>query len=251
MSGREGQPIPFASVTQEQLLVIPRPSVVVIPDKARTNPEGGDRFSRIPSGVEGVDLIVEPGTSPEFPPGTVRRLQADTDRIATFRGYQTVFDGAKARLQRVAERTGFRGVSSVRGNYDATIYPSQDRSYDPQLLKESTGEFHKELVREEARVEVIMPIGTEEDSIQKTEALARTIAFALMAEGRPADQVLSMVTPTVVQRLDEQRLNQLVAQEKIKLKLGTLRKVVSQWNTPVRQKVQRLTPRRQRRKLKV
>lgn len=248
--GPEGGPIPFASITRDQYLVIPRPRVEVIPDKASTVYEGGDRFTRIPSGVEEVVLIVEPGTTPSFSRREVQRLQADTDRVATYRSYEAVFQRAKGRLQSVAERTGFRGISSERGQYDATIYPQTERTYEPDGLKRDTGEFHKSLVREEGRVEVVLPIGTDENSIERTEALARTIALALIAEGNPADQVLAMVSPRVIQRLDEQRLNQLLAEGKIHLSPGTLRQRIKQWNTPVRQKIKRFTPKRQRKNIK-
>jgi hypothetical protein len=247
----EGRPsIPFAERTRNQYLVIPRPKVEVIPDKASPATESGDRFKRIPSGVEGVELIVEPGANPVFTKKQVLGFHADADRIATYRGYETIFQRAKGRLQRVAERTGFRGISSVRGGYDAQIYPQTERTYDPDGLRQDTGEFHKELIREEGRVEVVLPIGTDEDSIKRTEALARTIALALIAEGNPADEVLAMVSPRVVQRLDEQRLNQLVASGKINLSPTTLRSRIKQWNTPVRQRIKRFTPNRQRKSLR-
>ena len=246
-------PLPASATGANQIevpdFIIPRPTVEVIPENRRTIGEGGERFDRRLSGVGGVDLIVEPGTRPQFSPYQVKRMQADTDRIATYRGYEAVFLKAKDRLQRVALRTGFRGISSTRGNYDATIYPQRERTYDPDLLRRSTGDFYQELVREEGRVEVVLPIGTDEDSIQRTEALTKTIASALIAEGRPADQVLGMVTARVVQRLDEQKMHQFIGEGRFKLLRGAVREKIKQWNTPVRQRVSRFTPKRQRKNI--
>lgn len=228
---------------------IPEPTVKVetIAEKRKRPQKGQKRFERIDSGVEGVEIIVEPGEEVDFTNGEVRRLQADTDRIARFRTrHQKIFDAAKSRLVVAANtQKGFRGVVSARGNYEAPLVPTERVVYDSKLLEESTGEFHKTLIREEGRLVIDLPFGSHEDGRALLSDFTQSVARLMIEAGRDPNEVGALITPVIVQRLDEERLNQLIVNEQVML-LPDTKKSTFDWGTPINPIDKMTSPRRQR-----
>jgi hypothetical protein len=225
----------------------PKVHVEPIAEKRIRPPKGKKRFERIESGVEGIEIITEHGADPHFSKAKVRRLQADTDRIARFRTRQEmVLIGAKSRLiKATGEQDGFRGIVSSRGNYEAPLVPSETVVYDPELLRESTGEFHQTLIREEGRLTINLPFGTGEYAKEELLKFTASVARLMIEMGRDPEVVGAMITPSIVQRLDEERLNQLIAEGKIRLLPSTKRSTIN-WATPINPIDKMTTPRRQR-----
>lgn len=224
---------------------IPEPTVEVIAERRKSKRK--ERFDRIPSGVEGVELIVEPGTEPHFTKRQVRKHQADSDRIARYRKTEKIFKGAKERLVEAAEKQdGFRGIVSHRGNYEAPLVPSDTKIvYDADLLEKSTGDHQATLVREEGRLEISLPIGSNENAREALSDFTQAVARVMIGMGRDPDAVGALIKPTIIQRLDEERLNKLIADGKIELLPGTRTSEIS-WSTPINPIDKSTKPNRQR-----
>lgn len=224
---------------------IPDPTVEVIAERRKN--KRPKRFDHIPSSIEGVELIAEPGTKPEFTKHQTRKLQADSDRIVRKRKYDSEEKAARSRLIYAANDVpGFRGISSERGNYELPIVPSEHYIYDPDLLRSSTGEYHRTLVREKGELGVNLEFGSDEDSKDKLLKFARAVERIMVEEmGMDAEEVGDLISLAIVQRLDEERLNELIKEGKIKLKSKTRRKTTT-WSTRHKPIEKKTKPKRQR-----
>jgi len=226
------------------LINIPDPKVEVIAEKRKTRRKA--RFDRFPSSVEGIGIIAEPGTRPIPNKRRLRRLQADSDRVARLKRYEVQAGQAKSRLVQAATVfDGFRGIYSERGGYDAPIVPSDKVIYDSNKLRESTGEYHRELIREEGGLDLRIPFESSEDGRAKLATLAQSIALLMIESGFDPDALGALITPSIVQRLDEERLMQLEAEGKVVLQAGT-RVVDRTWSVSVNPSVKNVTPNRQK-----
>jgi len=80
---------------------IPDPQVEVIAERRKTKRR--DRFDRFPSSVDGIGIIAEPGKRPIPNKRSLRRYQADSDRVARFKRYEKISGPARNRLVYAAE----------------------------------------------------------------------------------------------------------------------------------------------------
>lgn len=229
---------------------IPQPKVQVITDSKGGKPR--PRFGEQDSLIDGVRFIVESGGHVVFNRRQTRRIQADADRIARSKRYVTTATEAKKRL--VALKKGqadFAGVISQRGNYRSPLYPKETRvEYNPTLLEESLGEFYPALVRVEGQLVLTLPSTDNSDASERLSDLAQQIAGIMIEQGRDPQEVGTLITPTIIQRLDEEKLRQLQKEGKVNLKPGT-RKSTRTWeiatdplNPDIKPKAQRLTPKK-------
>lgn len=210
---------------------IPEPKVEVIAEtrKRKSRP----RFDEQPSPVEGVTFYVERGGHVDFNRRQTRQIQADSDRIARAKKYDVVGKAARKRqLERKEAQPDFAGNNSERGNYKSSFYPKETRvRYSPALLRSSTGEFYPEIVREEGQLVLTFPARPGVDVREELSRFAELVAAQMIEEGREPAEVGTLITPTVVQRLDEERLNGLIADGKVRLRPGT-RTATEVWEFP-------------------
>lgn len=226
---------------------IPEPVVIVIADTKE-----GKGLIRVPqeSPVEGVKFIVEDGGHVNLNKRRTRRAQADTDRIARHKRYEGTAKAARGRLVAIRkDQSDFAGIISERGNYRATLFQRErEVQYEPQLLVESLGEYLHELIREEGQLVLTFPhvegISTREQIVQFAEMFAQI----MVNEGKDPQEVGTLINPTIIFRLDEERLKELKKDKKIRLKTGTRTSKMS-WQVPIRAlnsgvkpKDQKLTP---------
>ena len=225
-------------------IAIPEPKVEVIAETRKNTRR--ERFIPVESSIEGVLYIAEPGSRPTFNKRKTRRLQADSDRIARWRKYERLAQPARQRLiGATKEQEGFRGIASSRGNYEAPLVPTTKVIYDPDLLAESTGPYHTVLVRESGRLTIDLPFGSGENARERLAELAHAIAQLMVDEGRDPQEVGSMITPTIIQRLDEEELNRKISDGSIELLPGTKTEEIS-WATPINPIDKKTSPRRQK-----
>jgi len=101
------------------------------------------------------------------------------------------------------------------------------------------------LVREEGRLTINLPFGTDEDSKKRLSDFAQSVARLMVEQGRDIDEVGALITPSIVQRLDEERLNQLILDGKVDLISGT-RTMEASYAVSINPLVKVVTPNRQR-----
>lgn len=227
-------------------VVIKDPKVEVIAE-TRKRKKRKPTFQRTPSPVEGIEYVIEPGTDPQFGRGRTRRLKADADRIARWRKYETQAVKPRERLiQAAEEQPGFRGIVSARGNLETQVFPSSRKViYDPSLLEKSTGPYHETLVRESGQLTIDLPFGSGEDGRQVLANFTQAVVRLMIESGRDPDEISALITPVIVQRLDEEELNRLIADGNVELLPGTRSETIT-WSTPVNPLDKRTTPQRQR-----
>jgi hypothetical protein len=227
---------------------MPAPTVEVIAETRKSTSR--PRFGEQASPLEGVRFLVEPGGMVDFNRRQTRQIQADGDRIARSKRYKKTADAAKGRWVKLkADQSAFAGVVSERGNYRSPLYDKEQKVvYDAALLEASTGEFHLQLVREEGRLTIALPAREGVNAREELAEFAQAVARLMVESGRDPDEVGKLVTPTIVQRLDEQKLFALMAEDKVQLEPGT-RKVTIAWEVPtdplkpdIKPKPQRLVP---------
>lgn len=224
---------------------IPQPTVQVIAEtrKRKARP----RFEEQDSPIEGVRYLVERGGQVVFNRRDTRKNQADTDRIARSKRHKETADAAKKRLvERKIEQPDFAGVISERGNYRSPLYSKEQKvTYDPTLLEDSVGPYHTELVREEGQLVLTFPAREGVDARAELSDFAQAVARVMIEKGRDPKEVEALITPTIIQRLDEERLLGLIAEHKVDLAPGT-RKSTVVWEVPTDPLNPEIKPRKQK-----
>ncbi len=227
---------------------IPKPRVEVIAE-TRIKRVEGERFERIESDVSGIKLVVEHGTRPRLGKRRTRRLKAHADRVARWRKYERLAklpNGPRDQLIEVARESGFRGIISEKGNHETKVFPTERNvRWNADLLEDSTGSLHEEFVRDSARVVIDLPIAAGEDAGERALDFSMKVARLLVDEGNNPEEVGTLITPVIVRRLDEEYLNQRIAEGSIQLLPGTRTSEVI-WETPSRPLSKNINPQRQR-----
>lgn len=217
---------PIEARVENPQIEIPQPTVQVIAEtrKKKARP----RFEEQDSPIEGVRYLVERGGQVVFNRRDTRRNQADTDRIARQKRYKETADAAKERLvERKKAQPDFAGVISTRGNYRSPLYSKEQRvTYDPTLLEDSVGAYHTQLVREEGQLVLTFPAREDVDAREELSDFAQSVARIMIEQGREPQEVKALITPTIIQRLDEERLLGLMAQGKVDLIAGTRKSTI-------------------------
>jgi hypothetical protein len=231
---------------QDIQIEIPAPKVEVIAETRRNKRR--PRFERHPSEVPGIGVISEPETNPTFTKGELVRLQADSDRLARWRKYEKLAKPAKKRLVGTTKKKrGFRGIVSERGNYESPLIPKEQQVvWDPDLLKQSTGAFYVTLVREGGRLIIEFPSVEGQNAREELNDFAHIVAEVMIQRGRDPKEVGSLITPIIVQRLDEEELNRHIAEGDISPLLPGTRKSTVVWEAPTNVLDPKIAPKRQR-----
>lgn len=211
----------------EPRFTIPEPEVQVIAERRKNKRR--QRYDTVPSGIDGIDLLVEPGTTEIFGPRQVLHSRANMDRIERGKMANAQAEIAKGEERGLARTSNYRGLESPDRNIRGTVTPSETNIYDPDKLKQSTGEYHKSLVREEGVLEITLPFGSDEDARKELESIAEEFGRILIESGRDPEEVSKYVQIFINQRLDEERLDELIKEGKIKLKPRTKR-VLTNWS---------------------
>ncbi len=185
-----------------------------------------ETYDVMPTDIEGVALQVEAG----------KRLDILQKTIGEFAILGADYAARKARLDKLVKQQkepneeikkiaqtheGLRGIQSEPGKFKLNVFPRHETSYDPELLKESLGGAYSSVVHEDFEVSVLIAPGyqTNEGPLS-SELLRAALIKGLVDLGLSEAELSMMIDTQVVLRVDEEKLADLLADDRVSLLEG-------------------------------
>jgi len=185
-----------------------------------------ETYEVIPTDIEGVALSVEAGKRLDILQKTIGRLAivgAD-------------FAARKAQLKELAEQQkepeqeiksiaktheGLRGIQSEPDNFKLNVFPKDSITWNTELLKKSLGLAYSSVVSEDLDVSISIPLGYKTKKGPLSSELLRAVLIkGLVGLGLPEEELSMIVDPQVVPRVDEAKLADLLADNRVSLLEG-------------------------------
>jgi len=197
-----------------------------------------DRFETFPTHIKGVQLRREPNVELDILRKTTEKLY-DLAR-EYYKTKRKIDKLEEARLlvreqilEIVQKIKGLRGLISDK--FVLTTFPSEKVSYDRGPLKRSLKISYPAIVRETLVVSISVPVGfvTEKGITISEEILEKTIKKALMSIGISEEELPKVMNQEIKIDVNEDKLNKMISQGKVKLESGARKKGKTTWNVKV------------------
>lgn len=197
------------------------------------------RFETSPTHLEGTQLRKEPGIE----------LDILRKTIEEFYDLAKNFAIVEENLQRLAEakhnvreriikivwtNAGLRGIISKKENFVLTVFPSEEVSWNRELLKKSLGIRYPDLVGEKLWFVVSIPVGykTETGTTISEGVLEEAVVKALTNLGISTPELAKIFRKTVYLNVAEKKLDKLISENEIELQPGARKSEIT-WNVKV------------------
>lgn len=200
--------------------------------------KGKGGFGSQDTHIKGVSLRTEPEKRVDILEKTINQLH----KIGkTFAKYKAIFEsGAEKQEKRrlkiidVAKKhDGLRGMTSELDNFVLSVYPSERITYNPSVLKESVGDaVYAGIVREDLNIQITIPVGykTPKGTVISQDILTKALHEALIKKlGFTEDDLAGVMETSIIPKVDEEKLNKLIEEEKVTLEDGA-KDVKVTWN---------------------
>jgi len=200
-------------------------------------------YENTPTGTPGVELRMIKGTKPEVPGDIIRLFyEAAKEYTNTKDAIKVQAAEQKTRHEQLVKYvkaiTGLRGVRSEPDDFTLLVIDKEEVSWDQALLKVSLGQVYPSLVSEELVTTIIIPPG-----VTTEEELCKGLLELLAKLKVQAADIPKLLETKVRLRIDTEKIDELVAAERVQLLPGT-KEVETSWaidsgplKTPQKRKV--------------
>lgn len=199
------------------------------------------RFETSPTHLSGVQLRREPDVKLDILRKTISKLyQLARNFVQTKWQIDDLTRKQNSRRDEIIgiakskEHYGLRGIISKKDNFVLTVSPKESIKWDQEKLRSSLGIVYHTMVRENLVVQISIPVGfvTQGKGVISEEIVAKAIREALTNLGIPSEDLAKFMRHTVDITVDEEMLNEMAEQRRIKLPKGTKTSEVT-WSVKV------------------
>jgi len=171
---------------------------------------------------------IEPGSKPKI---SLRTIGPFYNLSRAYNNEQSIIDSmCKIQKQRKEEiinivkaNNGLRGITSEKDNFSLTVFPSEHIIWNEDKLRKSVGKWRSMVINKTFTVNITLPTpyilkGT---PMAQKEAIEKAIKKALCDLRIPKEDTDRLIKTEVSINVDEQFLNGLITDKRVKLLPGT------------------------------
>jgi hypothetical protein len=187
----------------------------------------GKEFETIHSEISGVSLRAEAGVKPRMVRRTIEKLVLLARRHAE-RKFQ--IDNLTSQQEKSGEKIkhiarthkGLRGVESKIGNFILNVFPRESIVWNIPRLKKSLGSAFSLVVSKDFVATISVPAGFQTNKgPADTELFQQVITQSMLDLGFSEEDLPKMMRTETIHRVDEGKLEELIASGQVRLLKGT------------------------------
>lgn len=182
----------------------------------------GERYAILLTEIEGVKLQVEPNIKEGLGRNVIQKFYRLAKSFFNLKLRLEKLSNSQEKIRSkiielVESQEGLRGILSESDNFILTLVPREKISWNRELLKNSLGVIYSTVVSEELLINISIPIGkiTKEGIEISAEAIIDKIKNSLISLGISPEDLNKMVYHEVKISVDEEKLQELIEQNRV------------------------------------
>lgn len=202
-----------------------------------------ERFEIVVDLHLGKDIVmkIEPGSEPEI---SVRTLKQLYNLSRLYNEKQLEIDNLCKRKEELKKEivdiikthNGSRGIISRRDNFNLTVSPAEHTVWNDDKLRKSLGKWRSMVINRIFTVNVTLPtpymLRSGNAPLSQKKAIEQAVKKAILSLGVPEPDLNRLVKTETSINVDEQFLNGLLADKRVKLLPGTKKSEIT-WRVRV------------------